>query len=329
MTERSREGTGGMTGTSVELDVLFAGALCFDVVLSGIDALPAPGTEVWAHSRTVSPGGVANRAVAAARLGLRTGLAAVSGDDVYADFLQAEMSTVDNLDLRWWQRDRAAATVLTTIFSDRHDRRMVSHGEGTREQPARLAQPLPCTAIAHLSADEPFPDWAVGLRATGTRLWGGVAWDGNPKGWADTLHNLRNFDVVVPNTAEALALTGASEVTDALRLLSERVPLVVVTRGQSGAVALDRRTGTVIEVPGIDIEPVDPTGAGDTFVAGLAYATLRGVPLRERLLFANLCAALSVHTPGGAVSAPGWADLLDWLATAGTTDYAFLPAMAP
>ncbi len=42
--------------------------------------------------------------------------------------------------------------------------------------------------------------------------------------------------------------------------------------------------------------------------------TLRDWPLRQRLAFANLCAALSVQYVGGSLAAPGWGDIIDWLA---------------
>ena len=41
--------------------------------------------------------------------------------------------------------------------------------------------------------------------------------------------------------------------------------------------------------------------------------TLDEWPLRQRLAFANLCAALSVQYVGGSLAAPGWGDIIDWL----------------
>ena len=58
---------------------------------------------------------------------------------------------------------------------------------------------------------------------------------------------------------------------------------------------------------------VDATGAGDVFAAAFVVATLRNWPLRTRMAFANLCAALSVQQVGGSLAAPGWGDLTDWL----------------
>lgn len=63
-----------------ELDVFLTGTVFFDIIFIGMEGPPKQGTEVWADGMGSSPGGVANLAVAAARLGLRTGLAATFGE---------------------------------------------------------------------------------------------------------------------------------------------------------------------------------------------------------------------------------------------------------
>ncbi len=74
----------------------------------------------------------------------------------------------------------------------------------------------------------------------------------------------------------------------AARKLADRVPLAVVTLGAEGAYAVDGRTGESAEVPAIAVEALDPTGAGDVFVAGFVTGTLAGWPLADRLAFAGL-----------------------------------------
>jgi bifunctional ADP-heptose synthase (sugar kinase/adenylyltransferase) len=65
-------------------------------------------------------------------------------------------------------------------------------------------------------------------------------------------------------------------------------------------------------VPALLVETLDPTGAGDVFVAGFVTGTLAGWPLADRLAFASLCAALSVQEFGGSLSAPGWIEIAGW-----------------
>src|SRR6476646_10744098 len=69
-----------------QFDVFLAGTVFLDIVFTGLPAMPAAGTEIWADGMGSCPGGIANLAIATSRLGLRTSLAAAFGDDDYADF---------------------------------------------------------------------------------------------------------------------------------------------------------------------------------------------------------------------------------------------------
>ncbi|WIB76536.1 PfkB family carbohydrate kinase [Curtobacterium sp. MCPF17_002] len=85
---------------------------------------------------------------------------------------------------------------------------------------------------------------------------------------------LVGVDVLFPSEDEALALTGAATVADAVRALTERVPLVVVTRAHDG-VLVGRPGRTPQRVPVTPATVVDTLGAGDAFAAGFlrAWAT--------------------------------------------------------
>ncbi|MEM7346599.1 MAG: PfkB family carbohydrate kinase, partial [Chloroflexota bacterium] len=71
---------------------------------------------------------------------------------------------------------------------------------------------------------------------------------------------------------------------------------VVVSRGKAGSFAVSRNE--VAEQPGLAVNVVDTTGAGDTFYAAFLHQTLQGTPLADRLRFANTAAALSVTALG-------------------------------
>jgi ribokinase len=76
---------------------------------------------------------------------------------------------------------------------------------------------------------------------------------------------------------------------------------VVVTLGGDGALVVD---GVAAErIPARAVEPVDTTGAGDTFSGALACELSGGAPLLEAVRFAGAAAGLSTETPG-ARSAP-------------------------
>ncbi|OAH52558.1 MULTISPECIES: ribokinase [Bacillaceae] len=67
---------------------------------------------------------------------------------------------------------------------------------------------------------------------------------------------------------------------------------VFVTEGENGVRYFDGEKEVV--VPSYLVEPVDSTGAGDTFNAAFAVALAEGKELKESLQFANRAASLSV-----------------------------------
>jgi sugar/nucleoside kinase (ribokinase family) len=93
-------------------------------------------------------------------------------------------------------------------------------------------------------------------------------------GAAEFLEALSGLDVLFPSEDEALALTGAPTVAEAIESLADRVPLVVVTMGTEG-VLVGRRGRSPQRVPITPATVVDTLGAGDAFAAGFlrAWAT--------------------------------------------------------
>lgn len=70
---------------------------------------------------------------------------------------------------------------------------------------------------------------------------------------------------------------------------------VYVTAGERGAYLLSSPQAEIEEIPTIGLSPpVDITGAGDSFMAGLAAALAGGSSLKEGGLIANMAASVSV-----------------------------------
>jgi sugar/nucleoside kinase (ribokinase family) len=103
--------------------------------------------------------------------------------------------------------------------------------------------------------------------------------------------------VLLPNSVEAQALTDTRSDTNAARTLADHVGAVVVTQGPAGALATSPKTGT-FSVPAEVVVPVDPTGAGDAFAAGLIGALHNGLGLREGLRAGVSAGALAVTGVG-------------------------------
>ena len=66
--------------------------------------------------------------------------------------------------------------------------------------------------------------------------------------------------------------------------------------------------------PGYAIDPVDTTGAGDAFLAGVLAGLVDGEPLDEMLGFANAVAALTTTDSGASTALPDRAAVADFRA---------------
>ena len=104
--------------------------------------------------------------------------------------------------------------------------------------------------------------------------------------------------LLLPNAAEAQALTGEDDPERAARRLAERFGEVVVTLGAEGA--LWTAGGEAIRAAAVPVEAVeDSTGAGDAFAAGFVGARVDGASAADALAAASRLAARAIGTEGG------------------------------
>lgn len=319
-------------------DVYLTGTVFLDIIFTGLDSAPVRGTESWARGMGSSPGGVANMATALARLGLRTSLAAAFGDDHYGEYCWDALEHGEGIDLSPSRTVPDWHSPVTVSMAYEGERTMVSHGhEPPPEEPAPDCPPSARAAVASLVPGRRAP-WIAQAASKGARIFADVGWDDTGAWDLAGLADLEHCEAFLPNAQEAMRYTGADCPREAAHALTAYVPVAVVTLGAEGAYAVDGRTGETAVVPAIAVEALDPTGAGDVFVAGFVTGTLAEWPLADRLAFAGLTAALSVQEFGGSLSAPGWAEIGAWWRKVRSLDrqdpealrrYAFLADLVP
>lgn len=307
--ERSRQPrhakTSGLAGRRVHV----LGPVCLDLVFSGLTGVPRPGIEVYASQLGIAPGGMANVAVALARLGADVGLSAVFADDPFGQYLWASLAD-EGIDLSWSSLVPGWNTPVTSSVAVGRERGMVTYEEAP---PVALSHLLPegyqaaALVVSLAGADL---GWLAGLHRFAPLVFADVAWDEEARGpFPDLDARLAHVDVFLPNAAEALALTGASSLAEAAAQLAAHGPMVVVKEGAAGSFAYTKGMSAPCSAPAVAVAARDTTGAGDIFDAGFVYGSLAEWPLAHRLRFANLCAAESVKLVGGSLAAPCWRDL--------------------
>jgi sugar/nucleoside kinase (ribokinase family) len=98
------------------------------------------------------------------------------------------------------------------------------------------------------------------------------------------------IDILFGNEAEIGMLAENEDLAAAVEHVAARVPTLVVTRSDKGAMALSG--GVRAEVPAEPIaQLVDTTGAGDLFASGFLAGQARGLGLEKSLRLGAICAA--------------------------------------
>ena len=99
-----------------------------------------------------------------------------------------------------------------------------------------------------------------------------------------------DVDILFANQEEALALAQTDDVEAALAQLAAKVPLLVVTHGPEGAVAIEGGERATVTAEPVD-KVVDTTGAGDLFSAGFLAGYVRGRSNADSLRMGAIAAA--------------------------------------
>ena len=291
------------------------GTVFLDIVLTGLGELPSAGTEVPAEGMGSCPGGVANLAIASARLGLRTALAASFGDDLYGDFLVRTLRE-EGIDLSLSRRIAQWHSPVTVSLAVQRDRSMITHshpspvpGRGAdRAAPPTRAGWCISTAPCRRGRSTARKPGRAAVRRRRMGRHRAVVRRASSRSSAQ-------LDAFLPNSAEAMAYTRTDD---------PRAALLRARRRRAGGGDHLRRAGRDRHRLDQRRGGVGALAAGERRWTRPAPATcspprswrerVRGWPLRTRMAFANLCAALSVQQVGGSLAAPGWGDVSDWLA---------------
>ncbi|MFM2411965.1 MAG: hypothetical protein RLZZ587_298 [Actinomycetota bacterium] len=117
-------------------------------------------------------------------------------------------------------------------------------------------------------------------------------------GVADFMRLCDGVDILRPNEDEACVLAGVTDVAIATEKLTEHFPLVITTCGGKGVLVAERGK-PIVHVRVEPVAVVDPTGAGDSFNAGLLAALASGASPVEAAENGARVAAGGLLTVGG------------------------------
>ena len=110
-----------------------------------------------------------------------------------------------------------------------------------------------------------------------------------------------NAAILSFNDASLAKFCGAEGLAAIDRLIGDSDKIVLLTLGAKGCI-VKTRAGE-IPVPAYDVQPVDTTGAGDTFNAGFLHGLCSGLGLKEAAEFATAAANRAILAVGSRTGA--------------------------
>ncbi|MBV9825943.1 MAG: ribokinase [Alphaproteobacteria bacterium] len=277
--------------------ILVFGSLNVDLLVP-VGRLPSPGETVLGGDYGLLPGGKgANQALAARRAGAMVAMAGAVGTDAFAEVALARLRDAGvDLDLvRRTARPTGCAAIM--VGADGENLIAVASGANHDARAADIPDAVlrPQTLVLcqmEVPAEE---SWSLLRRAhqAGCRTMLNLA----PATPLDP-EVLGLLDILVANEGEAATLA-AAPATVAARL---GVGLIV-TRGAAGVIAY-RRDGSRLDTPALAINPVDTTGAGDTFTGVLAAGLDADLSLADAMRCGSAAAGLACLGPGAQNAMP-------------------------
>jgi len=248
----------------------------------------------------MGPGGKgSNQAIGAARLGAQVNLLEKIGKDIFAQEA-LKFYASEGMDSQYIIQDPESYTGVAFITLNQAGENLIVVDVGANDQLSSedvdAFQPVIADSDVVMSILEIRAEPAARAMALGREA--GAITILNPAPARRLPESIyKDIDVLTPNETELKILLGIApdepgDVIELARAIQKRgVGSVVVTRGEAGALVV-HSDGSVIEIPGIEVDVVDTTGAGDAFNAALGTALGEGRTLTEAARFAVVAGGL-------------------------------------
>jgi sugar/nucleoside kinase (ribokinase family) len=297
------------------MDVIVFGNVVFDVICFPVDEVPRH-ESIRFEQVALSPGGCgSNAAIGLAALGIPTGLVAHAGEDDAAEMLFRYWNRF-GLDTRFVQRipGKSTGTSIGLVDSDYQPRFVHTSGANATLTAADIHPQVFAETGArffHIAGFFVLPNLFedVGKKLAELQSLGittsldvvfNVRMD-DPQQQQTLWEMMPYLNYFLANAHEAFRLTGEDDFEKAATKLKDRgAQNVVIKLGSKGCYALSESyTGVV---PGLNVDVIDTTGAGDAFAAGLIAAFSKGADLKSACKAGNQAGAW-VCTKLGAIAA--------------------------
>ena len=293
-------------------DIICIGTALVDSIIRGFDPEPVSATGYRAESASLNVGGEAvNVGLAAAKLGVSTGILCFLGTDCAGDLILQTL--MDNgVDTAAIVRTPDHPTPVTTMFVNGDgSRKSITNGAHRynfhpEEHPEAFtdARALILGSLFRAPFNDPGIIHSV---LTAAKQAGQIVFADTKLpnfkvlGLEDIKDSLPLIDYITPNEDEAKYFSGKED-PEAMAdvFLEAGVKNVIIKLGAKGCFFRSRDKRIALDACNISV--VDATGAGDNLIAGFASEILRGATVEDALKFGNACGAICTTAVGASTA---------------------------
>ena len=293
--------------------VLVVGPVFVDMIYSGLTDAPELGKEVFCDDFKITVGGLAITAIGLARLDVPVYITSMIGGDYFGKLILKYLEE-EGVNCNWLIKKQGCTTSNTTVLSFHGDRAFVTKrgAEVSEAQLLKYILKYDLKEIKHIHVimekdillyqyikeiKTKYPEIKVSIVAA----WEGVEFYKNHQ---DYLNNLLMYsDLFFCIELEAMHLMKKENVDACIDDFSEFNARPVITLGKNGAVTLDE-SQKKIELPVLDVNFFEATGAGDSFAAGFIAGSIQGFSVSKSLKLGIICGSKSTEGLGGTGSFP-------------------------
>jgi len=277
--------------------------------------LPKAGETLLGGQALMSPGGKgANQAHAAALYGVPTAMFGAVGRDAFAEpaTVQLRAAGVDISGVSVCASDATGVAMIGVTHAGENaivvapGANLSASGDVVGDAALRDSRVL----LLQLEVD---PEECFRLARRAKQHGCSVIFNASPLS-AGVPIDSESLDVIIVNKLELADLCARHEIfgidpTDQARLLARVLGVAVLaTLGGEGAILI-RPNGHCIACPAMPLNPVDTTGAGDTFAGVFAAAMAAGEPMKRAMQAASVAAGIACTRAGAQIAQPGRAEI--------------------
>jgi sugar/nucleoside kinase (ribokinase family) len=273
------------------------GQMNIDFIFQGVKALPNPGEEVFASGFKIClGGGPMVIPYHLTRLGVPTRFGTFMGTDFESKVARDLLLSLDYANVEILPVEAVHPVVATSVLSTKDERSFICYNSNVDESNVDSKVLLDFFEGSKVAYFPKNLEVAATLVATGCKLILDVSWVENMT-LSDFFDRLKFVEYFTPNDKEIKKLCAEDDLLKCMDILEGHLANPIIKLGANGV--LTKHNGEYLRVPALShFESIDPTGAGDNFLAGLIFGLHEGLTFIDSLKMGNIVGGLATEVIG-------------------------------